>query len=87
MLASWHTGGIVMGFIEEALEGVEIDAVGEIVANHKGGVMPFHVAYDYLIELELEPDVALNLLFPPMDGDDWSSGTHSIKQLGHKEEE
>jgi hypothetical protein len=76
-----------MGFLEEALEGVEIDAVGEIVMNHKNGGMAFHVAYDILLELELEPDVALNLLFPPMDGDDWSTGTHSTKQLGHKEEE
>ena len=76
-----------MGFIEEALEGVEIDAVGEIVANHKGGGMAFHVAYDILLELELEPDVALNLLFPPMDGDDWSSDTHPIKQLENNTEE
>ena len=76
-----------MGFVEEALEGVEIDAVGEIVANHKAGGMPFHRAYDILLELDLEPEVALNLLFPPMDGDDWSSETHSTKQLTYTEEE
>ena len=49
-----------------------VSAVDDIVMKHKGGGMAFHVAYDLLIEtFDLEPDVALNLLHPPIGEGDW----------------
>lgn len=49
-----------------------VSAVDEIVMKHKMGGMAFHVAYDFLIEtFDLEPEVALNLLHPPIGKDDW----------------
>ena len=49
-----------------------VNAVDDIVIKHKSGGMAFHVAYDLLIEtFDLEPDVALNLLHPPIGDDDW----------------
>jgi hypothetical protein len=50
-----------------------LSVVDEIVLQHKGGQIAFHVAYKLLVEeFDIEPDVALNLLHPPLtDEDDW----------------
>ena len=49
-----------------------VNAVDDIVMKHKSGGMAFHVAYDLLIEtFDLEADVALNLLHPPIGEGDW----------------
>tara|TARA_R100000664_G_C2758294_1_gene147045 strand:- start:212 stop:451 length:240 start_codon:yes stop_codon:yes gene_type:complete len=79
-----------MGYMEDALDSLTaegFDAASEIVTAHKGGAMPFHAAYDILIELELEPEVALHMLHPPMEAE-WSANTHSVTSLlGNEEEE
>ncbi len=61
----------------------------EIVARHKNGEMAFHVAYDLLIEtFDLEPDVALNLLHPPIGEGDWQIQLEpKVIEAIYKEEE
>lgn len=66
-----------------------VSAVDEIVMKHKMGGMAFHVAYDLLIDtFDLEPDVALNLLHPPIGKDDWQidSGEPKVIEAIYEEE-
>ena len=51
--------------------------------------MAFHVAYDLLIEtFDLEPDVALNLLHPPIGEGDWQIQLEpKVIEAIYKEEE
>jgi len=64
-----------MGFMSDALEGVEFDAndaVSEIVNRHKKGLLSFHVAYDAMVDgCGLDEGVALKMLFPPIGEDDF----------------
>ncbi len=59
-----------------------MSGVDDIVLKHKGGEIAFHVAYDLLIEtFELEPDVALHLLHPPIGDDDWQIDLGEPKEI------
>ena len=50
-----------------------MSAADLIVLKHKAGEMSFHVAYDFLIdEFNIEPEVAFNMLHPPIGEDDWN---------------
>ena len=50
----------------------QIDIIEAIVKSHKSGQVAFHVAYDQLTkEHGLTEDQALELLFPPLDEDDF----------------
>ena len=49
------------------------NAIAEVVRTHKMGFSPFHRAYDELIEtFELDPELALYLLHPPLREDEWN---------------
>ena len=50
----------------------QIDIIEAIVKSHKSGQVAFHVAYDQLTkEHGLTEVQALELLFPPLDEDDF----------------
>ena len=62
-------------FLEEMAEEIMAskEAIEEVVTNHKMGFSPFHRAYDELIEsFELDPELALYLLHPPLREDEWN---------------
>ena len=59
-------GGVRMTIDEE------IDVIEAIVKSHKSGKVAFHVAYDQLTkEHGLSEEQAYELLFPPLDDDDF----------------
>jgi hypothetical protein len=61
-------GGIEMTMDEEE----EIDIIEAIVKSHRSGEVAFHVAHTRLmVEHGFDSDTALELLFPPMDEDDF----------------
>ena len=50
----------------------EIDVIEAIVKSHKSGEVAFHVAHTRLVdEHGLTENQALELLFPPMEDDDF----------------
>ena len=64
-----------MDWFEEIAKAIEESesGVNEVVKNHKMGYLPFHDAYASLIEsFDLDPEVALHLLHPPLTDKDWN---------------